>query len=78
MRLVPVWPREIDDFRGIVENTVINGSSEKSATELVIRGGHRHLRKLLPGRRKRRGRPNSPGGTSGCTALLRLTKSGRW
>src|SRR5439155_4389061 len=25
MRLVPVWPREIDDFRGIEENTVING-----------------------------------------------------
>lgn len=25
MRLVPVWPREIDDFRGIVANNVING-----------------------------------------------------
>src|SRR5688572_714814 len=25
MRLVSVWPREIDDFRGIVPNSVING-----------------------------------------------------
>src|SRR5260370_7751238 len=25
MRLVPVWPRAIDDFRGVVSNTVING-----------------------------------------------------
>jgi trehalose synthase len=25
MRLVPVWPREIDDFRSVVSNNVING-----------------------------------------------------
>ncbi len=33
MRLVPVWPREIDDFRGIVPNTVINGL-QRQAWEL--------------------------------------------